>query len=208
MKGYIRKTIEFYDRNVEEYIRNTRKLPEKKWLKMFVSCLPEKSRVLDLGCAFGRDCKFFIDKGFETHGADLSSKLIEKARETVKGVKFYVMDLINLKFKQDYFDGVWCSATLVHLKKEDIPEALIEIRRVLKKGGVLYLSLKEGTGEKLIKDERYGGAEKFYSYFTENEIKDLLAKNNFKLLRFKMFFFKDKYRKDAGRIRLIARKGL
>lgn len=206
MKQYIRKTIEFYDRSVEEYIENTKNLQGRKWLEKFISYLPKKARVLDLGCAYGRDCKFFVNKGLETHGVDLSPKMIEKARSYVKNAKFHIMDMLDLKFKESFFDGVWCSATLLHVKKKEVPKALSEIKRVLKKGGVLYLALKEGKGEKVIKDERYKGAEKFYSYFTENEIKEILNKNGFRTVDFQIAFYKDGYRKDAGRIYLIARK--
>ncbi len=206
MKPYIKKTIEFYDRSVEEYIENTKNLQGRKWLEKFISYLPKKSRVLDLGCAYGRDCKFFVNKGFEAHGVDLSPKMIEKAKSLVKGASFQVMDMLDLKFPSGYFGGVWCSATLLHVKKKEVPKALSEIKHVLKKGGVLYLALKEGTGEKVIKDERYTGTEKFYSYFTENEIKEILKKNGFRTLDFQVAFYKDAYRKDAGRIYMIARK--
>ncbi|MCX6815103.1 MAG: class I SAM-dependent methyltransferase [Candidatus Aenigmarchaeota archaeon] len=206
MKDYTKKTIEFYDRNVEEYIENTKNLQDKKWLERFVSYLSKNARILDLGCAYGRDCKFFVDNGFETHGVDLSSKLIERAKSSVKGAKFYIMDILDLKFPNENFDGVWCSATLLHIKKKDVSKALSEIKRVLKKGGILYLNLKEGVGEKAVKDERYEGAEKFYSYFTENEIKGMLTEIGFKTLDFELVLRKESYMRNAGTIYLIARK--
>jgi ubiquinone/menaquinone biosynthesis C-methylase UbiE len=206
MKQYIRKTIKFYDENVENYIRSTGNLQEKDRLMKFISYLPKGARILDLGCAFGRDCKFFAENGFETYGVDLSTKMIEKANDYAGKARFYVMNALDLKFKNDYFDGVWCISTLLHIKKKDYPAALSEVRRILKKGGIFYLSIKEGSGERLVKDERYGGAEKFYSYFTENEIKNMLIKSGFKVLSSELIYFKDKYRQDAGRINLIAKK--
>lgn len=190
---YTSKTIEFYDKNVDEYMKQTDQLQELDWLKKFSSYLAKNSKVLDLGCGYGRDCRYFVKNGFETYGVDLSSGMIKKARQEVKQAKFFVMNVLDLKFQDNFFDGIWCSATLVHLFKKNVLEALGEIYRVLKNGGTLYLNLKEGEGEKLVKDERYGGAEKFYSYFKEDEIRDLIAKSGFEMLSLKLICSEKKY---------------
>lgn len=181
MKDYVKKTINFYDTSFDEYFIKTLNLQDKSWLERFISCLSPSSRILDIGCAFGRDSKYFSENGFETYRIDLSTKMIEKAKEFSPLSKFFVMDMMDLKFENNFFDGIWCSAALLHLNKKDAQIAIEEFKRVLKNGGILYLNLKEGQGEKYITDDRYNNVQKFYSYYSESEIKNILNKNNFKI---------------------------
>jgi ubiquinone/menaquinone biosynthesis C-methylase UbiE len=204
MEEYIKKTIDFYNKNIDEYFQKTMDLQDKFWLGKFISGLPQNSKVLDIGCAFGRDTKFFTDNSFDTIGIDLSENMIEKAKDFSPSSKFYVMDMQNLDFDNQSFDGVWCSAALLHLNKNDGITALKEIKRVLKKDGFLYLNLKEGIGEKVIVDERYQNSEKFYSYYQESEIKDLLSKFNFKIIDFEIKNNSQEKYRNTGIIYLIA----
>jgi len=204
MKEYIKKTIDFYNQNIDEYFQKTMDLQDKFWLGKFVSSLSQDSKILDIGCAFGRDTKFFTNSGFDATGIDLSKEMIKKAKAFSPSSKFYVMDMQNLDFTDQSFDGIWCSAALLHLNKNDAILALKEIKRVLKKDGFLYLNLKEGIGEKVIFDERYQNSEKFYSYYQESEIKDLLSKFNFKIIDFKIENNSQEKYRNTGIIYLIA----
>ena len=205
MEEYIKKTIDFYDKNIDEYYQKTLTLQDKFWLDKFVAYLPKNSRILDIGCAFGRDTKFFTNNGFDTTGIDLSENMIEKAKAFSPSSKFYVMDMQNLYFDNESFDGIWCSATLLHLNKDDAITAFKEIKRVLKKDGILYLNLKEGIGEKVIIDDRYQNSEKFYSYYQESEIKGLLDEFGFQVVDFKLEDNPQEKYKNTGIIYLIAR---
>lgn len=208
MKKYLEKTIKFYDKNVDEYIKNTADLQNKDWLEKFVLHLIKNAKVLDIGCAYGRDCRYFVKNNFETYGIDLSEKMIEKAKNFELKAKFSVMDMLNLDFKDDFLDGIWCSATLLHISKADTPQAIKEFRRVMKKDGVLYLNLKYGKGEKTIKDMRYKDSEKFYSYFEEDEIKKILTDNGFSIIDFEIKMRKEKYMQNSKSIFLIAKKNI
>ena len=54
---------------------------------------------------------------------------------------------------------------------------------VLKECGCFYLSVKKGFGELIEEDTRYeGGFEKFWSFFEEEELKELLHTAKFKLV--------------------------
>lgn len=206
MKDYIKKTVEFYEDHVDEYIKHTEGLQDTDWLKKFVKKLNKNSKVLDLGCAFGRDTQFFLDNKFDAYGVDLSKKLIEKAKIRVPTGKFQVASLLDLPFEDDFFDAIWCSATLLHLSKKDVPKALSEMQRVLKTKGILYLHLKEGKGEKLIEDDRYKGAIKFYSYFSKDEISTFLDKANFTIIDLELIYDnKEKYR-TTGMLYIFAKK--
>jgi hypothetical protein len=59
--------------------------------------------------------------------------------------------VLKMKFTElDYenvFDGVWASASLLHVPKAQIDDVLTRITRLLVKGGVFYSSFKYGDGE-------------------------------------------------------------
>ena len=54
------------------------------------------------------------------------------------------MDMCHLTFPDASFDGVWCSSSLLHVPHALAPVALGQMRRVLVKAGMLFLSLLAG----------------------------------------------------------------
>lgn len=98
--------------------------------------LPGK-RILDLGCGHGMASVVFSRMGGNVTGCDLSAGYIAeavsraKANETV--INFTVCAGELLPFSNESFNIVWGHAILHHL---ELPAALVEIRRVLRVGGV------------------------------------------------------------------------
>ena len=76
-------------------------------------------------------------------GLDLSTGMLAYARSQVHG-GLCAMNMCNLGFQDEYFDGAWCCAALLHLPKAQAPRALREIHRVMKSNGILVLSIQEG----------------------------------------------------------------
>jgi ubiquinone/menaquinone biosynthesis C-methylase UbiE len=179
-------TTESYNNTVKDYIKFTEGLHQFTESNKFVSYLPKKSNILDLGCAYGRDAAIFIKKGHKVIGIDLSRNMIKAAKARVPKAKFYVMDIRKLKFNDDYFGGVWGSKVYLHVPKKDILRSLKEIYRVIKPGGIFYLSVKRGKGEKVLPDKRYKGINKFWSFFLKNEIEQEILKAGFKIVRSKV----------------------
>jgi ubiquinone/menaquinone biosynthesis C-methylase UbiE len=76
-------------------------------------------------------------------GIDVSKEMLSIARKRIEGirkgnsVKLLVSDMHNLPFKDSSFDLVYCVATLHHSNDPD--KAVLEMKRVLKKGGRLIL---------------------------------------------------------------------
>jgi SAM-dependent methyltransferase len=96
-------------------------------------------RVLDLGCAFGFATKMLARKGYETVGVDNSSQYIARARRRHPKGEYILSSAESLPLENASFDGVLFLDVLEHVTNE---EAVIqEIRRVLKPGGTLILSV-------------------------------------------------------------------
>jgi SAM-dependent methyltransferase len=149
-----------------------------------------KGGLLDVGCGVGdfpEAIKHYYPK-LEVYGIDISKKAISLARKRAKKVKFKVADVQKLPFKDETFEAVTCFDLLEHV--ENPQEALAEIYRVLKPGGIFHtfipteaeLVSPEGVLIKLgwKAKEIYGGHP---HHFTAGQVKKMLKKNHFQIVK-------------------------
>lgn len=171
---YVSVNRNFYDENAEAYANNTAQMLDLEWLEKFASHVRPGGKVLDIGSASGRDSAWFTSRGFKVVGIDISESLVEMAIKSVPNAHFVVMDLMDLDFPDESFDGIWCSCVLLHISRADAPVAVQKMAKKLRPGGVLYILVKEGNTEGLEEDARYDNAVKFSSYFEVSEIRTML----------------------------------
>jgi len=174
LTDYMDVTREFYNKNAMAYLKNTSEMLDIVWLEKFSARLLDGGSVLDVGCAGGRDSRWFIGRGYHVHGIDISDAMIEAALDSTPDGTFSVMDLRRLDFDDQSFDGVWCSCVLLHVSRDQASAAIAEMARVLRPGSPLYLLVKEGASAGVEEDQRYDGDQKFASYFEPNELRGFL----------------------------------
>ncbi|WP_121330621.1 class I SAM-dependent methyltransferase [Flavobacterium sp. 81] len=129
---------------------------------------------------------FFSNNDFSVTGIDLSSEMIELAKKASVKSNFKIMDILTLDFQKASFDGIWASASLLHIPKNKITPVLQKLKEILIKDGILYISLKQGNGSELFTDIRYGGVDKYYVYYQLEEIENILKKIGFKILKIEL----------------------
>lgn len=114
-------------------------------LDFFREYLPEKARVLDVGCGNGRLLKFFKDNEIVSYlGIDNSKELLACAKKQHRGKKilFKEGDAIDLNAKQGNYDAVFSIAVLHHIPSRELQlKALAGISTALAPGGLLYISV-------------------------------------------------------------------
>jgi hypothetical protein len=71
----------------------------------------------------------------------------------------------NIQFKEE-FDGVWACASLLHLTREKAMAAMMRLTTALKPGGVIFVALKVGEGNKT-------DSGRYFEYYDENSVKEL-----------------------------------
>lgn len=167
MRDHDASTKRFYESNATTYAEATWKLPMDEQLSNFAARLAPGAAVVDLGCGAGRDLKALADRGFFAVGLDVSAQLARIARQRSE-CPVVVADLRHLPLASERFDGAWASASLLHLRREDIGQALAEVHRTLKPGGLLFTSMKAGSGEQADEQGRW------YSYYEFDEWRSLL----------------------------------
>ncbi len=164
---------QFYSRGAERFAENySLENIAENYLELLedFSERIEGEKVLDAGCGPGRDSKLLSNKGFEVNGIDLSEEMIEIAKE--KEGDFNVMDVRNLDFEDEVFNGVLANQLLVFFNSEEREKAFGELSRVLKTGGVIFLGLKEGEGA--FTREKYGSSVTQYP-MKEREARKLMS---------------------------------
>jgi ubiquinone/menaquinone biosynthesis C-methylase UbiE len=98
----------------------------------------EGLQLLDAGCAQGRDSAEIASHSIKVTGIDVNKEFIEEAKKTHPNMDFLVGKIEELPFKDNQFDVVYCVNTLFYLKPET---SLPELGRVLRKGGVMFITL-------------------------------------------------------------------
>ncbi|HIR97685.1 MAG TPA: class I SAM-dependent methyltransferase [Candidatus Merdisoma faecalis] len=161
----VQKTLEYYNRNAREFAEGTSGVDFSGIQNRFLSHLPEGALILDFGCGSGRDTRFFLGKGFRVEAADGSEELCRLA-SVYTGIPVKQMLFQELEETEKY-DGIWACASILHLRREELPEVFRKMYRALKPGGILYVSFKYGDFE----GERNG---RYFTDMTEETAEELL----------------------------------
>ena len=149
-------------------------------LEEFASLLPKNPHILDLGCGAGiPTARFLTERGIKVTGIDLSEKMLNLARKNVPSADFVKMDMNELKFNENTFDGIISVYALFHVPKENHFEIFKNAFKILKPGGVLMINTGvsefEGTS-------RFFGVPMFWSNFSPKITLDLVKKAGFLII--------------------------
>jgi len=91
-------------------------LADSSYIDDFLKTLKRGSKVLDVGCGPGTFTKYILGKGFNAEGVDLSDEMIDIARNKVPNAAFGKMDMRNLKYGDNIFDGLLVAYSLIHMR--------------------------------------------------------------------------------------------
>jgi SAM-dependent methyltransferase len=137
------ETLQFYRCNAEAYA-GWAKAPSTR-LKGFLALLPPAGSILELGCGAGNHLAEMLAAGFKVRATDGSPEMAAIASRRlghpVDTMRFDELD------ERDAYDGVWASACLLHVPRDELAGILGRVRRALKNDGVFYASYKIGHGD-------------------------------------------------------------
>lgn len=182
MSDYVSQTIDVYNSIASSYAKQALKHGPGIQRRHFSSLIPKGGRILDVGCGSGRDCAYFVKKGFETTGVDLSDKLLEIARTSAPGATFLKQDIRNLSFPQNSFDGIWSCGSLLHIKHAEIPSTLRLWFSILKPKGLLFIHVKKGQGEVEREDPSTPGVKRLFSLFSKKQLRGYCEETGFTVI--------------------------
>lgn len=194
------RTIESYNAHIQEYIDGT---PHevlgvvKDWLDGSLADVPKDARILEFGSAFGRDAKYLAGLGYTVECTDATPAFVDLLQQ--KGFDAKVLNAITDELPQG-LDFVLANAVLLHFNRD---EAVLVIKKVfdsLNTNGKFAFTLIQGEGEGW--SEKKLGAPRFFCYWTEPQIRDVLESTGFGDVEISG----DKAAANATWLQIVARK--
>jgi SAM-dependent methyltransferase len=159
-------TVAYYDRNARAFVDATLGLCMEPLYQPFLDLVPAGGHILDAGCGSGRDAREFLRRGYRVTAIDASQQMARLAAAVI-GKPVEVLRIEDLAVEEE-FDGIWACASLIHVPRRDIDNVLCRLGRTLRPGGVLYMSLKWGEGQRVEEG-------RLFNDYTENGFRPLLA---------------------------------
>jgi len=146
-----------YDRGADEYVRHIydelrHKPLDRQLLDQFAERVRGAGLVCDLGCGPGQVARYLHERGVAVCGVDLSAGMVERARQLNPGIEFCQGDMTDLDLADEAWAGIAAFYAIVNLPPAELAEALREMWRVLRPGGVLLLSFHIGDEVSHVED--------------------------------------------------------
>ena len=161
--------MNYYDLNAQKFFNDTVDTDMSIHYDNFLAELPKNAHILDLGCGSGRDTLKFKTLGYNVTSIDGSEEMCRLASEYT-GCEVLHMQFQDIDFKE-VFDGIWASASLLHVPSSQMSLVLDNLKNALKEDGVVYASFKQGDFEGM----RNG---RYFNDFTEVSVKELFSDFN------------------------------
>ena len=138
-----------YDRVADEYVRRIadeleHKPLDRQLLDRFAATVRDVGLACDMGCGPGHVARYLQAHNVQVCGVDLSAELVERARRLNPGIEFQQADMMALDIPDEAWVGIVAFYSLIHIPRVEMVQALRELRRVLRPGGVLLLSFHIG----------------------------------------------------------------
>lgn len=175
---------------------------QKDWreFELFLPYLQKEIRVLDLGCGNGRLVDFLKPFNVKYEGWDQSEGLLKVARMAHPKATFKKEDMGNLPITKKKWDAIFMVASFHHLPPSDQTKALKWAHVHLQKDGLLLMTnwnlfqwrfwkawLKNffwpKFGFKGLEIPWNHGVKRYYYAFTPRELRSLLKRSSFEILR-------------------------
>lgn len=98
--------------------------------------------LLDVGCGSGYITRYFSDLGIKAIGVDISKEKVKVAKKKIATTgSFILASGLKLPFRNQYFATIILNDVLEHVPYDLAYPILIEIKRILKMEGMLYISV-------------------------------------------------------------------
>lgn len=135
---------DYYDLNPETYHNRTFHVDPESFLTPLVEVLSPGARILDVGCASGRDLLWLKKRGFDVIGLERAPALAHRARQNT-GCRVIQDDFRHFDFSSLLMDAVLLIGALVHIPHDQFTPVLKNILQAVPKG-CLLISMKQGRG--------------------------------------------------------------
>lgn len=177
------RIVELYERTAREWDRARREGSrdiERPWLDRFLSPLPRRAEVLDLGCGGGEPiARYLIERGCGLTGIDSAPKMIELCRERFPEHAWSVADMRALQLGRR-FDGLVAWDSFFHLPPDQQRAMLPAFRAHANPAAALLFTSGPAHGEAI---GSWQGEPLYHASLSPDEYRSLLDASGFDVVR-------------------------
>ncbi len=169
-----------YDRVAEQYADHIadelqHKPLDRQLLDRFAATIKDAGLVCDIGCGPGHIARYLRERGVEVCGIDLSPEMVEQAKALNPEIEFRQGNMMALESEDETFAGMTAFYSIIHIPRDEVIKALTELKRVLRRNGLLLLAFHTGDetthveelwGEKVAFDVAFFQADEMRNYLT------------------------------------------
>jgi SAM-dependent methyltransferase len=167
-----RLTVDAYHAHAAAYATGTAAMPDgvAEEVRALADALGAGGRVLEIGSASGRDAAALEAAGLVVRRTDVTPAFVDLLRES--GAEADLLDPLvdDLTDPAGPYDAVWANASLLHVRREDLPVVLARLAEVTRPGGRLVASLKEGDGD-LVSTHGHVAAPRHFTLWREDALR-------------------------------------
>lgn len=173
-----------YDRVAEPYAeRLFEELSGKPLDRQLLDRLAESAGdigpICDLGCGPGQVARYLSGRGADVCGVDLSAGMVAQARRLNPGIPFAQGDMLALDIADEAWGGIAAFYSLIHVPRTEIGQAVGEMYRVLRPGGLALVAFHVGEETKHLEDWFGEPVSVDFFFFRSEEIKERLLAAGF-----------------------------
>ena len=141
--------------------------PAAEWIEKLEQRLPERSRVLDLGCGGGGPTTRALAARHDVLGVDISERQLERARRLVPEARFLQANATEVAFEPESFDAIVSLFMFGHVPRAKQRPLLERIFDWLARGGRLLVTLGTANADDEVEADWLGAPMFFASYDEE-----------------------------------------
>ena len=190
-----KKTLEVYQKTAHLYLENSvehdRLDPDKakkkkealeELIRISFESLPKGAKVFEIGSGDETNAKYMESLGYEVTASDTADDFVEATRK--QGLTTIKFDALEDDFPEKYF-AVFCWRVFVHFTKEDALKIIKKVYNNLEENGIFVFNAinretKEVDNEWVdFEGEYHMGVERYYNYFRQDELDDIISQTDF-----------------------------
>ena len=121
---------------------------QETWVARLLGMIPAGSTVLDAACGTGRYFPLIAGAGMRVIGVDQSAGMLAQARAQNLATILELKSLQDLSYAAE-FDATVTIDAMENVPPDDWPTVLANLRRAVRPGGVLYLTVEEASDQRI-----------------------------------------------------------
>jgi len=179
-------TISTFDKYADHYQEKYMKYePYIETYRYLSSLLKADAEILDVACGPGNISKFLLEEKpqLRVQGIDLSPQMINLARLNNPTAVFEIRDSREILSLKKTFDAIVAGFFLPYLSRDEVSQFIINVRAILRSGGIFYISTMEGDYKNSGYQSNNNLDRVYIYYFQEKFLLEQLKLAGFEIVR-------------------------